>query len=158
MPHVLEDSVEGFVSRFRGAAADVVVASRVEGDPLLECVVGDRAIHVLERTGPYLVRSGPAEVILHVECDELHRVPPDDAQHPALDVLGVSRISVVGTVRAKDPPFLVLDGVVPLVVGVNGGSEVEVGDVVRLTCTPPVHGFVVPRAAPRSVASPDEQV
>lgn len=157
MRGVLEDSVEGFVLRFRSAAADVALGGHVEGSPLLECVVGGVAIDVFERTGPYLARSGAARVILHVECEGVERLAPDAPVR--LEVTGVSALRVDAAVVSADEPFLVLDAGFPLVVGVTGAfPEVRAGDVVRVEARAPVHGFVLPRPTARAPASLDDQV
>jgi hypothetical protein len=154
---VLEDSVEGFVSRFRSVAVEVAVAGRVEGDPLLECIIDGRALHVFERTGPYLVRGTSARIILHVECDEVAAV--DAAEDKHFEVVGVSALSVHGVVRQREDPFLVVDAGVPLVVGLTGPMpDLTVGGSVRFTSRAPVHGFVLPGASVRAAADHDDLV
>jgi hypothetical protein len=162
MRGVLEDSVEGFVARFRSSAAEVTLSGRVEGNPLLECLVAGVAIHVFERTGPYLAWSGPARVILNLECDELE---PVDARAPdadgRIDVVGVSALMIDGIVLARDEPFLVVDAGAPFVVGMTGDfPEVGVGHRVRVVSRAPIHAFVLPRPAvrPTAAASADDQV
>jgi hypothetical protein len=158
MHAVLEESVEGFVARFRSSAAAVTLTGRVEGSPLLECVVAGQAVHVFERTGPYLAWSGPARVILHLECDGIERLEPGETP-PRLDVVGVSTLSAEGVVVSSEAPFLVVDAGAPLVVGITGPfPDVAVGDRVRLASRPPVHGFVLPRSPGGLARSPDDQV
>jgi hypothetical protein len=161
MPGVLEESVEAFVGRFRDAAAEVTLTGHVEGDPLRECLVAGVVLQVFERTGPYLVASGPARVILHPECDAVEVVTlPSAESGREVEVVGVSRLRASGVVVERDDPFLVVDAGVPLVVAVTDGvPEIGVGTHVRFTSRAPVHGFVLPPAtAARLRESPDELV
>jgi hypothetical protein len=154
MPAVLEESVEAFVARFRRAAAQVVLSSHVEGSPLLECLVAGHALHLFERTGPYLARVGPASVIVHAECDAVEPVTEEGA--PRIEVVGVSSVVCEGIVLERDDPFLVVDVGAPIVVGVSAPlGAVAVGDRVRFASRPPLHGFVLPR--PSASATPRHQ-
>jgi hypothetical protein len=158
MPAVLEDSVEAFIARFQAAAADVTLSSHVEGSPLLECIVAGHALHLFERTGPYLARLGPARVILNAECDALERVDEEGGE-ARIDIVGVSAIDVTGTVLRRDDPFVVVDAGAPIVVGVTAALDgVEPGDRVRFVSRPPLHGFVLPRPTARERANLDDQV
>jgi hypothetical protein len=162
MHTVFEESVEGFVTRFQASAAEVTLAGRLEGSPLLECLVDGVAVHVFERTGPYLASSGPARVILNLECDALERLEVEPgARTNRIEVVGVSALAVDGVVRACDEPFLVVDAGTTLVVGVTGAfPAVGIGDRVRFVSRAPVHGFVLPRTAARPSAGTarDDQV
>jgi hypothetical protein len=160
MHGVLEESVEGFVTRFRSSAADVILSGRVEGNPLLECLVNGVAIHAFERTGPYLASSGPARVILNLECDEIVRIDADaDPADAALVVIGVSALAIDGVVVSRDDPFLVVDAGARFVVGLTCPvPELAPGDRVRFSSRAPIHAFVLPRSAVRPGASSDDQV
>ncbi len=160
MQAVFEESVEGFVTRFRASAAEVTLAGRLEGSPLLECLVDGVAVHVFERTGPYLAASGPARVILNLECDALERLDGEpDVRTSRIEVVGVSALAVDGVVRECDEPFLVVDAGTTLVVGMTGAfPDVGIGDRVRFVSRAPVHGFVLPRTAARTTSAADDQV
>ena len=76
---MIEDSVDAFVTRWRGHAADVELFPRHEGSPLLECRAGTALLQLFERTGPYLWRPGPGRVIIHPVTETLELTSEDGA-------------------------------------------------------------------------------
>lgn len=150
---MLEDSPEGFASRWARYAAEVELFPRTEGSPLLECKAGSAMLQLFERTGPYLSRPGARRVIIHPLADAVERLAV--GAEPALVANGISSLQAQGTVLAVEGEFVVLDAGVPLVVGLRGGlpDGLAVGESVRCDCPAPVHGFVVSAGAvPRGEA------
>lgn len=147
---MIEDSVDAFVTRWRGHAAEVELFPRHEGSPLLECRAGTALLQLFERTGPYSWRPGTGRVIIHPVTDTLEVIagdagsgpselstraaddaaaagsradgstPAADDGVPALEVEGVSRMLARGRVVERDGQVLVVDAGVRLVVGVQG--------------------------------------
>lgn len=161
---MIEDSLEGFMSRWRQHAATVELFPHTEGCPLLECRAGEAVIQLFERTGPYLAHPGPAKVIVHPIADELTLQEPG-ATVSRLEALGVSRIGASGAVLHRDGQVLVVEAAgVPLVVAAVNLLEAEVaaGSYVTFTSQAPVHGFVVsserPRHSPPSPEHHDEAI
>ncbi|MFO7545037.1 MAG: hypothetical protein R6W77_06035 [Trueperaceae bacterium] len=76
---MIEDSVDAFVTRWRGHAAEVELFPRHEGSPLLECRAGTALLQLFERTGPYLWRPGPGRVIIHPITEALEVIAEDGA-------------------------------------------------------------------------------
>lgn len=146
---MLEDSPEGFVSRWRRHAAEVELFPRTEGSPLLEVRAAGALVQLFERTGPYLSRPGRKRAIIHPVADSLERLEPGSVR-PEIVATGLSSLYAQGTVVAMEEDVLVVDAGVPLVVGLRGGSPegLAVGDAVRFTSAAPVHGFVVSETAP----------
>lgn len=140
---MIEESVEGFISRWQSYATPVELFSRVEGSPLLECRAGDLIFHVFERTGPYEARPGEARLIVHAMTEE---VQPAPARVRHLELLGLSRIRAQGPVLEVDTEALVLDAGFPLVVGVFAGvpERIAAADWLEFESTAPLHGFLVP--------------
>ena len=62
---MIEESVEGFVARWRTHPVRATAFARAEGSPLLELGIGDAVVQTLERTGPYLAPTGSVRVVLH---------------------------------------------------------------------------------------------
>ncbi len=140
---VIEESVEGFISRWKAHAAPVELFSKLEGSPLLECRTGGVIFNVLERTGPYEARPGEAWLIVHAMTEEV-RLAPARVRH--LELLGLSKICAQGPVLERDAEMLVLDAGFPLVVGVFAGvpERVVAADWLEFESTAPLHGFLVP--------------
>lgn len=161
---MIEESLEGFMSRWRAHAATVELFPHTEGCPLLECRAGEALIQLFERTGPYLAHPGPAKVIVHPITDELILQEPG-ATLSKLEVLSVSRVSASGAVIDRDGPVLVVEAAgVPLVVAALHlpEGEISVGSYVTFTSQAPVHGFVIsserPRHSPPSPEHHDEAI
>lgn len=142
MGAMFEDSVESFTARWHDAAAEAYIFPRVENDPLLELELGGVIVHAVERTGPYLSRTGPARVILNATAGTVEKTDATDAR---VEVTGISHARVTGTVSRLEAPFLVLDAGFPLVVGVHGvlPDGLAVGQMVSFEAQPPLHAFVV---------------
>lgn len=154
---MFEDSLEGFVARWRPYAADAHLFPRVEGSPLLEVRAGGVILQVLERTGPYLSAPGRARVILNPTAQRLERGEAGEAGEARIHVTGLSAIEVEGRVLAREENFVVVDASTPLVVGVEDPlpDDLAAGDWVRFEARPPIHGFLVP-VARRSVARSED--
>lgn len=142
MSPMFEDSVESFTARWHAAAAEAYIFPRVENDPLLELELGGVIIHAMERTGPYLSRSGPARVIVHATADTVQAAEAGEAR---VEVTGISRARVNGTISRLEAPFLVVDAGFPLVVGVQQPlpAGLAAGDCVSFEALPPLHAFVL---------------
>lgn len=142
---MIEDSPEGFISRWGEYAASVELFPHTEGSPLLECRAGEALVQLFERTGPYLARPGPARVIIHPVAERVERVAEGEDDRPGVEVTGVSRIEACGTVVAVDGQLVVVDAGVPLVVAALERPEraFSAGEVVWFASRAPVHGFVI---------------
>lgn len=149
---MFEESVETFITQWRPYAADAVLFAATEGSPLLECEAGGAIFGVLERTGPYSARSGPAKLIVHLMAEG---VTLSEARERRLEVLGSSRLRGVGVVVLRQGRMVVVDAGAPLVVGSFAAlpDELAAGDWVEVTGLAPVHGFVVTKPA-RSTLAP----
>ena len=139
----VEESVEGFVARWRAHAADAELFARPEGVPLIECRVGGAVVQVFERTGPYLSRPGPAKLIVNPTARELR--PAEAGEAPRLEPLGLSRLAAVGRVVEREGQVVVIDAGAPLVVAVDAPVPgwVVADTRVAFESEAPVHGFVV---------------
>lgn len=160
---MIEDSPEGFVSRWREHAAVVELFPHTEGSPLLECRVGEALVQLFERTGPYLARPGPARVIIHPVAERVERVAEGEDDRPGVEVTGVSRIEACGKVVKVDGELLVIDAGVPLVVAALELPERDFrpGESVWFASRAPVHGFVLHddrRASPRREEHHDDSI
>lgn len=144
MTPVFEDSPEGFVARWRGYSVDAEVFAKTEGNPLIECRIGESVLQLFERTGPYLSKAGEARLIINPTVDRLE--PSAFELTPSLDVGAVSTVAASGTVLEVDGRTAVIDAGVPLVVySLEPLPEHLVkGVAVRFESHAPVHGFVVP--------------
>ncbi len=161
---MIEESLEGFIARWRQHAATVELFPHTEGCPLLECRAGEAVIQLFERTGPYLAHPGPAKVIVHPVADEL-TVQEPGATLSKLESLGISRLTASGEVLDRDGAVLVVEAAGgPLVVATLAGPQVEitVGSYVTFTSQAPVHGFVIssqrPQHSPPSPEHHDEAI
>lgn len=139
---MFEESVEGFVLRWKPYAASAVLFSRTEGSPLLECLAGGVILQAFERTGPYRAHPGPARLILNPTAD---RLTVHDSGDKRLETLGISRLRASGLVLLREGQMLVVDAGVPLVVGVDGDlpDDLASGSWVSFESHAPVHAFVV---------------
>ena len=146
---MFEESVETFIVRGRPFTTDVRLFGRVEGSPLLEVDVNGTILQVLERTGPYRAVPGKARMILNLTAERLEVVGAGSKQ---IDVTGISKARVSGVVILREENMVVVDGGVPLVVGVHEDlkDHVAAGDVVAFDGVPPIHGFLVPGDAASS--------
>ena len=140
---MIEESVESFVTQFKTYAATVEVLARLEGSPLLECVVGETVLQVLERTNPYAAQPGMVQLILNPTTASL---TPTDATRPSLAAAGLGRLRATGRVLERDAQAVIVDAGVPLVVTLFGDvpDTFAAGDWVSFESVAPVHGFFVP--------------
>ena len=158
---MFEESVEGFIARWRHAAISGHAFARVEGSPLLEVAIGDRILQLFERTGPYAAPAGAVRLIVHAVAEVWSL---DDGFADAnLSVIAPARLRLQGLVTERDGPLVVVDAGIPVVVGLDPRGAAVAWPAVgsRLSCETlaPAHGFVLPAARPRSVSvSPDEEV
>jgi hypothetical protein len=156
---VIEDSVEGFVARWRGRAVRATAFARAEGSPLLELGIGDAVVQTLERTGPYLAPTGPVRVVLHAMTAGFEASPPDERR---LEAAGLGRLDLAGVVVERDETLVVLDAGAPVVVGLDaptGEAPVpDVGTWVRCVGLPPAHAFVLPPERARADGVPTDEL
>jgi hypothetical protein len=161
---MFEDSVEGFIARWRAHATDGVAFARAEGSPLLEVAVGDAVLQLFERTGPYDAPTGPVRLVVHAVASSWSVVPERPAEAaPALAAAGPARLRLIGRVIEVDAPLVVVDAGVHVVLGLDSDGESaafpEVGNWLACDTLAPTHGFVMRDARPRGpAASPDDQV
>lgn len=148
MSPVFEESLEGFISRWRPYAAPARLFGRAEGSPLVECRVGGTILQLLERTNPYLGAPGPASAIINPSTSRVELT----SGPPGVEVTGISRAHMRGTVELREDPFLVVDVGFPVVLGVTGPIPAGVvpGATVGFEAEPPIHGFVLAEPADRS--------
>ena len=139
-----EDSIEGFISQWKPYAATVQLFSRTEGNPLLECGAAGKIFHVLERTGPYQVGPGSAQIIVSAVTEKVEKATETRKR---LEVSGLSRVHAQGPILLRQQRTVVVDAGIPLVVGVFAGlpDDVAAGDWLEFTSLPPLHGFVTSR-------------
>ena len=157
---MFEDSVDGFIDRWRRHATDGVAFARAEGSPLLEVAVGGTVVQLFERTGPYDAPTGPVRLIVHAVASAWV-VGSGDA--PALAAVSPTRLRISGTVVEIDGAMAVVDAGVPVVLGLDPLDDAPprpaVGD--RLACESlvPAQAFVLRSSGPRRVADAvDDQV
>lgn len=141
---MLEDSVEGFIARWRAHATDGVAFARAEGSPLLEVAVGDAVLQLFERTGPYDAPTGPVRLILHAVAT---RWSTADGGAPGLGAVGPASLRVEGRVVEREPPFVVVDAGAPVVLALESEDEPlavpEIGAWLACETLAPAHGFVI---------------
>jgi hypothetical protein len=138
---MLEDSVESFITRFRPFATEVELLPHLEGSPLLECLVAEKVLHLMERTGPYLTRAGKVRLIINPMTKVVEK---QASSGKWLKIPALSSLEAQGVVLESDGQVLVVDAGVPLVVSVLEDSvRVAQGDWVSFSSLAPVHGFVV---------------
>jgi hypothetical protein len=164
---MFEDSVEGFIARWRAHATDGFAFARAEGSPLLEVAVGDAVLQLFERTGPYEAPTGPVRVLLHAVAAAWSVTADGPIEGaPSLAAAGLARLRLAGRVIEVAEPLVVVDAGVHVVVGLDADGAEEagapfptVGSWLACDTLAPAHGFVLRRAHPRGPAgSPDDQV
>ena len=140
---MIEESVEGFIQRYRPYAAPVEVLPHLEGSPLLECVLGTTVVQVLERTAPYLARPGRMRLILNPTAASLTR-SAEGRKELLAPALG--RIRATGLVLGLEERVLIVDAGAPLVVSLEtpAPADLTLGEWVAFESTAPIHGFVLP--------------
>ncbi|MFN8509185.1 MAG: hypothetical protein U0Z75_01250 [Deinococcaceae bacterium] len=138
---ILETSVDGFIDRFRVYATEGEMHPRAEGSALLEFSSAKLTLYLLERTSPYHVRHGLAQVIVHPILKTCKCIPASD-EH--LFPNGISSLEGRGHVIKVSPGFMVVQAKITLVLGLLAPSEtVVVGDWIQFTTEAPIHGFVL---------------
>lgn len=157
---MFEDSVEGFIARWRRHAIDGVAFARAEGSPLLEVAVGGAIVQLFERTGPYDAPTGPVRLIVHAVASSW-TLGSDDA--PSLSAASPARLRIVGPVIEVDGAMAVVDAGVPVVLGLDPLDDAQqrpsVGDRLACESLPPAQAFVLRSSGPRRVADAvDDQV
>ena len=140
---MLETSVEDFVSRFAGDAAEGQLYPQPEGSPLMEFVAGGRTLYLFDRTGPYTAKPGPARVVVHAPLSRFARLGSAEAK---LSVVGVSAVEGVGQITRIASRFsVVVQARLPLVLSSFAPlPELKVGEWLSFETQPPLHGFLVP--------------
>lgn len=141
---MFEESTESFTARWRAHATDARIFARVENSPLLELQAGGVIFHALERTGPYIPETGMNSVIVHAMTEEFEAA---GAAAPGIEVTGISRGRLSGTVTHIGEGLAVIDAGLPVVVGCFGGlpEDLAEGDPVGCTVLPPLQVFVLER-------------
>ncbi|MFN2321527.1 MAG: hypothetical protein ABR510_01025 [Trueperaceae bacterium] len=156
---MIEDSVEGFVARWRAHAVHATAFARAEGSPLLELGIGDAVVQTLERTGPYLAPTGPVQVVLHAMTRGFEPATPDERR---LGSSGLGRLEVAGVVVEREGAVAVIDAGHPLVVGLDDPAGEaglpEVGAWVSCVSMAPVHAFVLPAVRASVIGVPTDEL
>src|SRR5690606_2063282 len=99
MMHMVEESPESFINRWRHRAAEVELFAHTEGSPMLECRAGNAIMQLFERTGPYASRPGPAHVIVNPVVESLDVLDDEQPAEPHhVETVGVSRLKATGRV------------------------------------------------------------
>ncbi|MDF1521702.1 MAG: hypothetical protein P1P87_02640 [Trueperaceae bacterium] len=167
---MIEDSVEGFVARWRAHAVRATAFARAEGSPLLELEVGGAVVQTLERTGPYAAPAGAIRVILHAVTERFEPVEPFVGAERHLHAVGLAAVEVQGPVLERDGPVAVLDAGVPIVVGLDPGATFgqvagapgvampAVGAWVRCVGLAPAQAFVLPPERTRVDQTPTDEL
>ncbi len=162
---MFEESVEGFIARWRAHATDGVAFARAEGSPLLEVEVGNAVLQLFERTGPYEAPTGRLRLVLHAVATSWSVADPEGVAEPSLAAAGLSKLRVAGRVVESEAPLVVVDAGVPVVLGLDpngapsGSTFPAVGSWLACDTQAPAHGFVLRRISARGpTASPDDQV
>jgi len=165
---MFEDSVEGFIARWRAHATDGFAFARAEGSPLLEVGVGNAVLQLFERTGPYEAPTGRVRLVVHAVASAWIAVPQVAGAVPSLAAAGLSRLRLAGRVIEADSPLVVVDAGVPIVLGLDlavaaasaePSSFPAVGSWLVCDTLAPAHGFVIRTGGQRGqVAATDDQV
>ena len=139
---MIEDSVESFILQFKPYAADVEILPRIEGSPLLECLVSGKILHLMERTAPYRSPTGRAKVILNPVSEQV-TLSQETKKTFSAPVLG--RLKAQGVVLERDTRVIVMDAGVPIVVSSFNDipTTIAPGDWVSFESLAPLHGFVL---------------
>lgn len=153
---MIEDSLEAFVQRWRGFAAEARLFARPEGSPLLELALDGAVLQTFERTNPYLGAPGTALVLVQPVTEA---VRPGVAGERALEVPERAGLRAHGLILERDDPFLAVDAGTPLVVACEAPlpGGLLAGDWVSFDARPPVHAFVLPRVRTASSARPTDE-
>ena len=139
----MEDSIESFIAQFKSYAVTVDLLPKIEGSPLLECVVGQKVIHLLERTGPYLSRPGKTQIIVNPSIEILLI---SESTKKFFQVTALSCIKAQGLVLDHSQNTLIVDVGIPLVVSLLNNNQIaHLGSYISFESVPPIHGFIVPK-------------
>ncbi len=156
---MIEDSVEGFIARWRTHAVRATAFARAEGSPLLELGIGDAVVQTLERTGPYLAPTGPVRAVLHAMTNGFDAALPEERR---LQAAGLGRLDLAGCVVERDGALVVIDAGCPVVVGLDDPAgetpPPDVGAWVRCIGLAPTHAFVLPRERARVDGVPTDEL
>ncbi|MCA9837645.1 MAG: hypothetical protein KC422_12050 [Trueperaceae bacterium] len=147
---MIEDSVESFILQYKPYAVTAEIVAGTEGNPLVECILGAKALHFLERTGPYVSSAGKKNIILNCSVAEVH---PLDSAQKKFEVTGLSKLSVQGLIIENHGDNVVIDAGATFVLSQLEPAKLNVGDWIAFESLPPVHGFVLsePVEKPRYV-------
>lgn len=141
---VIEDSVESFILQYQTYAATIEILPRVEGSPLLECLVGRSILHLLERTGPYAAKPGRAQVIINPTIESFELL---ESGSKRLEASHLGRMKAQGLVLERHQRNLVVDVGIPIILSaLDDLTEVAQGDWLAFESIVPIHGFVIPPA------------
>ena len=157
---MFEESVEGFIARWKAHGAAGIAFARFEGSPLLEVAFGDTVVQLFERTGPYLAPAGEVHLIVHAVASSWSIEADGAAGH--FESIAPARLRLAGRVLEREGDLLALDAGVRVVLGLEapaGAALPEVGNLIRCDTLAPAQAFVLPRPTQRApVASTDDLV
>ena len=141
---VIEESVESFILQYQAYAATVEVLPRIEGSPLLECLVGQSILHLLERTGPYGAKAGRAQVIINPTIESFELL---ESASKTFEANHLGHMKAKGLVLEQQQRNLVVDVGIPIVLSsLKDLPNITQGDWLYFESLAPIHGFVVPPA------------
>lgn len=154
---MFEESVEGFIVRWRGYANPAKLYSHIEGSPLLECHIEGHILNVFERTNPYASLPGNIQLIVNPTAQRVDK--PDDLSKK-LEVTGISQVHACGLVLVRNEQTVVIDAGFPLVVSVFDPlpDDVAAGDWLEFQSLNPIHGFVLSATKRASATVSDEDI
>ncbi len=154
---MFEESVEGFIARWRGYANLAKLYSHIEGSPLLECSIEGHILNVFERTNPYASLPGNIQLIVNPTAQQVHKPKNSDKR---LEVIGISQVHACGLVLVRNEQTIVIDAGFPLVVSVFDPlpDDVAAGDWLEFESLNPIHGFILPAAKRTSQTASEEDI
>lgn len=140
--HMIEETPEAFVQRWRAHSGEAVLFARPEGSPLLEAGLGSTVVQLLERTNPYLANPGPARLLVNAVADQVDTAEAGDA---FLQVPSRGALAGRGCVLERDGRLVAVDAGWPIVVVLPADDEVDAdeGAWISFEARPPIHGFVL---------------
>jgi len=151
---MIEESLENFITQYKPYAVNAELLGHTEGSPLIECVVQDKVLHFLERTGPYLSTPGKHNVILNPVI-KTYSEATEPTKH--FESNAISQLKATGLVLENQDKSLIVDVGVNIVLSSAEGFEgVATGDWISFESLAPIHGFVLPKLPSKNQQRSDE--
>lgn len=137
---MVESSPEEFTRRFAAYAAEGTLYPQPEGSGLLEFAAAGRVLYLLDRSGPYAARPGPARVLVSAALKSWEAVEPAEE---SLSLTGVSALEGRGELVEAGGGALVLRARLPLVLLGDPAPRPQPGQWLHFTTEAPLHGFLL---------------